>query len=34
MELSISFTKDTAKYVQIYEEIKVAIINKKTLCPG
>lgn len=31
MELSISFTKDIAKYVQIYEEIKVAIINKK-LC--
>lgn len=29
MELSISFTGDSAKYIQIYEEIKHAIITKK-----
>lgn len=29
LELSISFTGDTSKYVQIYEEIKQAVINNK-----
>ncbi|GLC88114.1 MocR-like pyridoxine biosynthesis transcription factor PdxR [Lysinibacillus piscis] len=29
MELSITFTNTTAKYIQIYEEIKQAILHKK-----
>ncbi|MEY9980514.1 PLP-dependent aminotransferase family protein [Lysinibacillus sp. RC79] len=31
MELSISFTGDASKYVQIYEQIKQAILRKKLL---
>ncbi len=31
MELSIIFTGNQAKYIQIYEEIKHAIITKKLL---
>ncbi|MFB7159498.1 PLP-dependent aminotransferase family protein [Lysinibacillus sp. NPDC056232] len=31
MELSISFTEDSSKYVQIYEEIKQAILRKKLI---